>query len=223
MSTLKNYRDNELKWFILAYLFLVIGSGNPNVIKDTGIEVLSKIESLISTALISGAICSLAFVIDSLYSQKIKDALLYLKITKMPGTTIFTRIKSGTLKDARFETIQAQRKYEAIINNIPANKSKSGYENAKWYKIYVLYKEDSAISSVHRDFLLCRDLYITTISLVVLTVIAMIIKLIPFSWILLGYLLTMAIITNCAAHNKAHRFVNTVIAVDVASKGDSKE
>ncbi len=222
MSTLKSYRDNELKWFILAYLFLAIGSSNPDIIKSSDIEALSKIESLISTALVSGAICSLAFVIDSLYSQKIKDVLLYLRITKMPGTTIFTRIKSGTLNDVRFETTQAQKKYEAIINNIPANKSKSGYENAKWYKIYVLHKEDSAISSVHRDFLLCRDLYITTISLAVLTVIAMTVKLISFSWILLGYLLAMAIITNCAAHNKAHRFVNTVIAVNIASAGNDE-
>ena len=217
MGILKNYRDNELKWFILAYLFLAIGSGNADVINGTGIETLSKIESLISTALISGAICSLAFVIDSLYSQKIKDALLYLGITKMPGTTIFTRIKSGTLKDVRFEKTNAHIKYETIINNIPKDKSKSDYENAKWYKIYVLHKEDAAISSVHRDFLLCRDLYITTISLAVLTAIAMTVKLISFSWILLGYLLVMAIITNCAAHNKAHRFVNTVIALDIAS------
>lgn len=222
MGILKNYRDNELKWFILAYLFLTIGSGNPDVINGTGIETLSKIENLISTSLISGAICSLAFVIDSLYSQKIKNALLYLGFTKMPGTTIFTRIKSGTLNDVRFETVQAQKKYETIINNIPENKSKSGYENAKWYKIYVLHKEDSAISSVHRDFLLCRDLYITTISLAVLTVIAMAVKLISFSWILLGYLLAMAMITNCAAHNKAHRFVNTVIAVNVASSGNDE-
>ena len=213
----------ELKWFILAYLFLIIGSGNLDIIKGTDTETLSKIESLISTSLISGAICSLAFVIDSLYSQAMKDALLYLGITKMPGTTIFTQIKNGALKDVRFEIIQAQRKYKDTIDNIPDNKSKAGYENSKWYKIYFKHKEDSAVSSVHRDFLLCRDLYITTISLAILTGIAMIGNLISFSWILMGYLLAMAIITNYAAHNKAHRFVNTVVAVDIASKEESKE
>lgn len=222
MSTLKSYRDNELKWFILAYLFLTIGSGNPDIIKNNDTETLSKIEGLISTALISGAICSLAFVIDSLYSQVIKDTLLYLGITKMPGTTVFTQIKNGTLNDVRFETSQAQKRYKDIIDNIPMSKSKAGYENSKWYKIYVKHKEDSAISSVHRDFLLCRDLYITTISLAVLTGIAMAVKLVSFSWILLGYLLAMAIITNCAAHNKAHRFVNTVIAVNIASAGNDE-
>ena len=89
--------------------------------------------------------------------------------------------------------------------------------------IYVKHKEGFAISSVYRDFLLCSDLYITTISLAVLTGIAMVMGLVPFSWILLGYLLTMAIITNLAAHNKAHSLVNTVIAVDLASKDDDKE
>ncbi|MFZ5944447.1 MAG: hypothetical protein ACOYVD_10070 [Bacillota bacterium] len=223
MSTLKSYRDNELKWFILAYLFLVIGSSNLDIVKSTDMEALSKIESLVSTALISGAICSLAFVIDSLYSQLMKDTLLYLGITKMPGTTVFTRIKNGTLNDIRFGIIHAQEKYKDIIDNIPSNKSKARYENSNWYKIYVKHKEDSAVSSVHRDFLLCRDLYITTISLAVLTGIAMVVKLVSFSWILLGYLIATAIITSCSAHNKAHRFVNTVIAVDVAAMANDEK
>jgi hypothetical protein len=146
--------------------------------------------------------------------------LLFLGITKIPGTTVFTRMNNGALADIRFETSEASKKYKTVIAGFPSNiKERSNYENAQWYKIYIRHKDDASVCSVHRDFLLCRDLYTTTISMTILTGMMMIVQLISFSWILLGYLLLMLIITNCVAHNKAHRFVNTVIAVDVAQEG----
>ncbi|QOX62379.1 hypothetical protein FRZ06_02895 [Anoxybacterium hadale] len=217
MDNLKSYRENEIKWYVLAYLLLVVVVCYPTTTQSVNIELATKIETLITSTFLSGIVCSLAFVFDSLFSSQLKDILLYLGFTKMPGATVFTRIQENRLRDLRINIDGAQSRYKEIIESMPSSKEKQRYENSKWYSLYSAHKEDVRVLSVHRDFLLCRDLYTTTVSLTVLTLIMMAISLLPFSWIILGYLLIMLVVTNIAAHNKASRFVNTVIAVDLAS------
>ena len=219
MNLLKSYRENEIKWYILAYLLLSVSINTPELVTSADIDLITKVEKLFVSALLSGVICSLAFVFDSLYSRNIKDVLLYLGFTKAPGSTVFTRIQNKKLKDTHFEISTGVTYYNRIISSLPAQKKqRRQFENAKWYEIYSRHKKDDSINSVHRDFLLCRDLYIATISMTILTSIAMVTKLIIFNWIQIGYLLILLLITNIAAHNKAHRYVNTVIAVDIALK-----
>lgn len=194
----------------------------PTTAQSVDIELATKIENLITSAFLSGIVCFLAFVFDSLFSSQLKDILLYLGFTKMPGATIFTRIQEKSLRDVRINIDDAQSHYKEIIENMPSEKEKQRYQNSKWYSIYVIHKEEVRVLSVHRDFLLCRDLYTTTVSLAVLTIIMMGVSLLPFSWIVLGYLLIMLAITNIAAHNKANRFVNTVIAADLTSASKVK-
>ena len=217
MDNLKNYRENEIKWYMVAYLLLVVVVCYPSTIQSIDIELAAKIEKLLISAFLSGTVCLLAFVFDSLFSSRIKEILLYLGFTKMPGATIFTRIQEKRLRDVRINIDEAQSRYKEIIASKSSSKEKQQYENAKWYSIYSEHKDDKRVFSVHRDFCLCRDLYTTTVFLTVLTLIMMLISLLPFSRIILAYLLIMLIVTNIAAHNKASRFVNTVIAVDLAS------
>ena len=217
MKILKNYRENEIKWYLLSYLFLVIGINNPALL-TTDVDMTTKVVAVFTSAFFTGAICSLAFVLDSLYSSKVKDLLLFMGFTKIPGSTIFTRISSGKVKDKRIENAMAVKKYEEIILAIPKDKGqREQFENTKWFRLYVKHKDDNSVLSVHRDSLLTRDLYITTISIAVLTGVMMAVCLIGFNWIICGYLLIMLILTNIAARNKAHRYVNTVIAIDIAS------
>jgi len=212
----KNYRENEIKWFILAYMFLLTGIKRPDMIFVTNTDLLSKIESILSSTLLAGVICTLSFVFDCLYTTKFKEILLFLGFTKMPGKTVFTRISNGRLKDIRFETDKAQKHYKHIAKEIPSDKEKRcAFENEQWYLLFSKYKDDNMIKSSHRDFLLSRDLYVTTITLTVLTVIAMTFRIIQLNWIPIGYLTLMLILTNLSAHFKAHRFINNVIAVDL--------
>ncbi len=217
MNNLKSYRENELKWYVLAYVFLVILVCYPNAVKDLEGDWATKLEQLLSSALLSGIICTLTFVFNSIFSSQAKDFLLYFHIFKTPGSTIFSRIQQDSLHDPRVNTSNARFHYQEIIANIPTSKKKEPYENSKWYAIYSKHRADDRVAATHRDFLLCRDLYITTVSLAVLTLAMISISLLPFSWILIGYLLIMLFVTNLSARNKAHRFVNTVIAVDLAS------
>ena len=216
MNNLKNYRDNELKWYILAYLFLIVWVCNLTWLENSDIDSISKVEKLAASVLLSGIICSLSFVFDSIYSAQLKDRLVFFRRSLKPGDTIFSRIKKCTIKDDRISVEKACKQYADIINALPSEKKeKYQYENNQWYCIYARNKEDPSVGWTHRDSLLCRDLYIATITLFMLTVVAMIVHMLSYSNILIGYLLIMLVLTNIAARNKAHRFVNSVISSDL--------
>jgi hypothetical protein len=223
-SIMKDYRDKEIKWYIFAYLFLVIGLFSPESMPSINIDWLSNIDKLLSSSLLAGAICTLAFVLDCLYTANAKERLLFLGFTALPGKTIFTRISEGKVKDIRFKNEDAQARYSEIINSLPSDKMEKGlYENAKWYSLSRAHEGDQRVNTAHRDYLLARDLYTTTITLLVLTVISMAIGLAGFSWILIGYLFAMLVLTNVVAHFRAHRFVNSVIATDMNPKMSGAE
>jgi hypothetical protein len=145
-----------------------------------------------------------------------KERILYLGITKMPGKTIFSRIATNKIKDIRFETSTAKEHFKEIIDHLPSDKNeKTLFENIKWYSLSRKHEKDNRIEMAHRDFLLCRDLYSTTVTMLLLTSIGMLVKVLQFSWVPIGYLALMLLITNISAHFKAHRFVNNVIVADL--------
>jgi len=220
---MKDYREKELKWYIFAYLFLMIGISSPDLISSGSDNWLSSIEKLLSSSLLVGVICTLAFVFDCLYTAELKDMLLCLGFTTLPGKTVFSRISKGKINDMRIDIIKAQEKYKDIINNLPCNKNeKNKYENIKWYSLSRIHEDDPRVKTAHRDYLLSRDLYTTTITMFVLTIAGMVFGVIQFSWIPIGYLIVMLILTNIATHFRAHRFVNSVIVVDINPKKEKE-
>ena len=214
---MKNYRENELKWYVFAYLLLLIGIRSNELFSIDNTDCLTNVEKLLPLTLLAGMICTLSFVFDCLYPVNLKEKLLFLKfITTMPGKTIFTRISEGKIDDVRFEIEKAQERYKEIINNMPSDKKlKEKYENSMWYPLYRKYEKDPRVEAAQRDFLLCRDLYTTTITMLVLTGLGMKFNFIQFSCLPIKYLVTMLFITNIAAYFKAHRCVNSVIAADL--------
>jgi len=221
---MKDYREKEMKWYIFAYLFLMIGIRSPEQIASGSVEWLSSIEKLLSSSLLAGTICTLAFVFDCLYTAELKDILLCFGFTTLPGKTVFTRISKDEINDMRFDINAAKEKYKEIISGIPSSKKeKQKYENTKWYLLSRIHEDDPRVKTAHRDYLLSRDLYTTTITMFLLTTVGMGFKIIQFSWIQVGYLIAMFVLTNVAAHLKAHRFVNSVIAVDMNPKKEKKE
>lgn len=221
---MKDYREKELKWYIFAYLFLIIGVRSSEIITYGISDWFSIIEKLLSSSLLGGAICTLAFVADCLYTAELKEKLLCFGFITLPGKTVFTRILNGEINDMRFDTRIAQEKYKEIINGIPSSKKdKEKYENRKWYSLSRIHEDDPRVKTAHHDYLLSRDLYTTTVTLALLTVAGMAFKVIQFSWIQIGYLIAMLILTNIATHLRAHRFVNSVIAVDMNHKEEKEK
>ena len=93
---MKNYRENELKWYVFAYLLLLIGIRSNELFSIDNTDCLTNVEKLLPLTLLAGMICTLSFVFDCLYPVNLKEKLLFLKfITTMPGKPIFTRISEG--------------------------------------------------------------------------------------------------------------------------------
>lgn len=86
--------------------------------------------------------------------------------------------------------------------------------------MYCKYQNKGTINQTQQDYLLCRALFIETVVFMVLYSLSLILfkEVVNFSWYFFGTLIVIAIITNIATHQKMNRFVNTVIAVDIANE-----
>lgn len=220
---LKDYRSKEMKYLLAIYflLFLLWSTSIFEKIPITIEKGYKIIISIIEGVAISGVLSLITFLGDSLISSKLKDDLVSLFLIPRSGQTIFTQISNKTIKDDRFLVSEAIVHYSETIENRPTKKKERlHYENACWYKVYCEYKTDGAVMQAHKDYLLCRDLYIETIEFMIIYIIALFLftETIVFSYRFILTLLAVAIITNISTHIKMGRFVNTVIAVDISNK-----
>ena len=219
MERIRDYREKELVWFIIAYLLLLAGLSLPSDIitcKDL-ITIISEVREWINSILIAGVITSLSFVFLNVFPQGSMEWLVFFSKNKIPGKVIFSRIKNDSVNDMRFDNNEAAERYKNIINNMPDDKKKARkYENRNWYNLYNEHIDDNRVIQTNRDNLLSRDLYIVTVIMTVSTMLAFIFRLSHFHWVIVGYLLLMLVTTNIVARVGARRLVQTVIAVDLS-------
>ena len=206
---------------IFVFLFLLWCTPLTGTIaQGSGENIYDVLSNIIESAIVSATLSLSSFLADCLISSKVKDKLVGLVFIPRPGETIFSRIKYGADIDDRFLVEDAQKRYDTIISNLPVEKSaRRKYENAKWYKIYQSHQDKGQVKQSQKDSLVCRDLYVQTILFSILYFLSLVIfrHLVIFSQDFVVVLVVVAITTNCATHVKMNRFVNTVIAVDLAS------
>ena len=229
---MKDYRDKELKYlyYSLGILMLVMTTDSFTI--NSLISRYDMAIKVIECIAISSVASLFAFLGDSIISSFVKDKLIGLFFIPKPGETIFTRISKGTIRDNRFTISDAQKKYASIIDNIP-NREKTtcsqrrksfSYENAEWYKIYNSKKDAPTIQLLQRDSLLCRDINIAVILFLILYLLLHLIfaSIIYLSFRFILILVFLIVISNVCSHIKMHRFVNTVIAIDIAEEDKNK-
>ena len=218
---MKNYRDNELKCLLIVLSALILMFGTELLSGDVdGGGIITIAGSVLFTSVISLS----AFLLDCSVGTQLKNKLVGLFFIRLPGEKVFSRIKNDRIKDARFLLSDAKERYFSIIEKIPDGESKYKYENAKWYRIYKKYENDGSITQSQRDYLACRDMFVTTVSFTLLYIVACTTSvLVIFSWKLILVLGAILVLTNIAAHVKMNRFVNAVIATDIAKKLINKE
>lgn len=224
LNNLKDYRENELKQYVIAnaLVFLLV-HGFINFTDTENIKLVQGIVSLLGTTLLASIIYIFTILVDSVIDDKIKNRLVNLYFMKLPGEYIFTEIKNKN-KDIRFTTDMALQKYSHIYSEIPENLNKrKKYENSQWYKIYNLYREIPMVFMSNRNYLLMRDMYVSTLVIVVLYFIScFFFRWLTYEKLYIIYLLGILIITNVATHIKAKRFVYNVIALDIFKKEETK-
>lgn len=224
LNNLKDYRENELKQYVVAnaLVFLLV-HGFIDFANTENIKLVQGIVSLLGTTLLASIIYIFTILFDSVIDDKIKNKIVNLYFMKLPGEYIFTEIKNKN-KDIRFTTDMALQKYSHIYSAIPINlDERKKYENSQWYKIYNQYRETPMVFMSNRNYLLMRDMYISTIVILVLYFIScFFFKWLTYEKLFIIYLLGVLIITNVATHIKAKRFVYNVIALDISKEEEKK-
>jgi len=214
---LKDYRDKELRYYLIAniaVLLLLLDFFHMSQ-SVSNIQISDLISTFFNASILSSTIYVLSFVADSLFSSRIKDLLIF---GHLPGEKIFSKIKDTTI-DNRFSSEDALKKYSQVYESMPkTKKDKYTYENVEWYKIYNKHREVTMIMLSNRDFLLCRDIYFSTIIIIIIYLfLSIIFKIIIFDLRYLCYLFVMLIISNIGTRNRAMRFVCNVITYDITN------
>lgn len=235
MKDLKDYRENELKYYAIANVVIIIlstglysdilgfVSGKVSGMSETILDFVVKVLGELIGAGIAASIAYVyVFVLDSIIPGKMKNKICYLFFGKKPGHTIFTSIKNERVKDERFPKDDVVSKYSEVYKKLETagNKDKEIIENKAWYEIYRKYKKDGMVFHANRDYLLCRDLCIMTLSLAVLYAVACAVLSIAISWKLLVFLLVEFIAIDLAFWARGRTLVYNVIAKDMYNKED---
>lgn len=218
MKNLKDYREKELKMYILANILVIVILSNTFVVS----EILTSEDSwlvlfikIVDSTLISSSIYIFAFLADAMFSSGLKMKMVYF-LGELPGANVFSSIKTKN-NDYRFTSEQVLEKYKGIYDNMPNDlKKRRKFENSMWYSIYDKWRDTDMICISNRDYLLCRDLYISTLIIIIGYILGTTtLNIIEFNWKCIYYLLCMMLVTNISTRLKGKRFVYNVIAYDI--------
>ena len=125
--------------------------------------------------------------------------------------------KSSRKLERRFTVEDIKGRYPKLYVEMPGDKKKRRlYENGLWYSMYIKNEDNIKIQIIQRDYLLCRDMTVSTlVTLILYILFVLFTDVIQIRWNVIIYLVTMFGICVIAANKKAERFVSTVIACDV--------
>ncbi len=217
---IKNYKYKELRQYIISYLLITIASVGFCTRATIGnLDWYSSLFNMIAIDVLVGAICTLVFVLNELWSDKSKTRLVY---HQMPSDAVFSDIASGKIDATGFDLETAQKMYGHMAD-APAN-----LQTAEWNKLLQKSRisEMGNVIKAERLQLMTRDICMSTISLFIMTLAALVVlevfsvnKWDPIKMFIipLVYLLVMFFASRAAARSRAKRFVAIVIKNDVQS------
>ena len=164
----------------------------------------SSLFNMIAIDVLVGAICTLVFVLNELWSDKSKTRLVY---HQMPSDAVFSDIASGKIDATGFDLETAQKMYGHMAD-APAN-----LQTAEWNKLLQKSRisEMGNVIEAERLQLMTRDICMSTISLFIMTLAALVVlevfsvnKWDPIKMFIipLVYLLVMFFASRAAARSR---------------------
>lgn len=223
MNDIKDYRGNELKYFVIANIFALLYLGeviNLQLVSSEG-TYSNLIVTAINSTLFSSIVYILVLISDGLVSTRIKNAVVYW-FFPLPGQVVFSNWKRKC-QDERISQTDFLEFYGKVYENMPSKKNTRQYENIEWYKLYTKYQKEDKVFSSHRDYLMFRDMTTSTVVMLILyIVIGNIVDFVPVCKNGIIYLLVMYAIVNVATHSRGKRFVNNVFACDIYAANKEK-
>lgn len=221
MKNLKDYRNNELKWFLLANILLMIISSKCLLFGDTLDSWIAGISSVLNITVFSSAIYILTFIFDSVIPSQTKVFLVFLW-KRQPSCTIFSDMERK-FEDNRFTLCDAKKKYAEIYKQIEV-KPKNFDQTPLWYEIYNRHRDNTIVFGSNRDYLLLRDMHAQTVILLLVYLFLWAgMSEVAFSREYILYLLCMIVTLNISARVQGKRLMYHVLSVDINQTNDAKK
>ena len=219
---LKDYRNIELKYYVVANVAIIMCLYG---FSFEEISIENIVAEIVKIGLFSYILYVYIFIIDSIIPSQLKYRICYLFIFKQPGCSIFTQIRNGKV-DPRFTREDAMTLYADIFSKIDreqqieqSDKRKRGQvENSAWYRIYSKYRNDDMIFTANRDYLLCRDLCITTVLILIFYLLSCIFLSNPYQCKVLIFLVVEFIFTDLGFWYRGKRLAYNVISLDISKE-----
>ena len=229
-NNLKDYREKELKNYVIGNaLIIIVLLGIFNTLLDVKMDestnniLLTLSSEIISAGIFSSILYTYVFILDAIIPGNWKDSICNL-CRPLPGEIIFEEIREKA-NDKRFTKEKALQKYAniyEIIDNL-IGKEKRKASNDAWYSIYLKYENKAKIFISQRDYLLCRDLCISTLYIGLLYFVLWAFSIVAFDYRIVILLIVELIATNFAMRGKQKRFAYNVIAMDIHTPEENHE
>ena len=138
MENIKDYRNKELTWYIIAnilILFCMLSGFNLNITSEVSstAEIVNKV---LGISVFSGIIYVFVFILDSIFDSTTKKYIVNLKF-KLPGQVVFSNLKNKKYKDIRFTLEDVENKYKEYMIICLMKKKKSVIMKIKTGIIYI--------------------------------------------------------------------------------------
>ena len=213
----KDYKEKELRQYILAYLLITAASIALHTdFSADNADLLNTLLKMTAMDIWVSGLSVLVVILNEIWSDAMKTRIVY---GIMPSDTIFSEIAAGK-NEFCFDIDVAKEKYKHF-SALPPDK-----QRAEWYKL--LHTSRAAdcgnVIEGQRMQLMTRDICMSTLSLLILTLLTVVIFTVlkpdgPEYWQIFSvpvlYLSVMFFVTKAAAKNRARRFVELVIKEDL--------
>lgn len=227
-NNLKDYREKELKNFVIGNIFLimvltgVLDTLFGAVQNDTNGVLLEVGKEILAAGILSSILYSFVFIFDAVISGNWKDNICNL-CRALPGEVIFDDIKHAKFHDKRFTREEVLAKYGDVYEQLEGltGKLRKEKSNSIWYGIYRKHENVAKVFISNRDYRLCRDLCVVTIWIAIMYLFLCIFSVINFSFQILEILFVEWLLTNIAMRGKQKRLAYNVIATDIHTREDA--
>jgi hypothetical protein len=198
-----------MKWLVLLALsdmVVVLFFVAPELIDSITLTKLAAMRALATIVLPIAVL-----LLTGLLSAKVKAMLVFWKVTNpLPGSEAFTK---HALADTRIN-VAALRRHVGVLPTEPAE------QNAKWYKLYRMVRDEPAVVGANKLFLMYRDMATMSLPLIVLVPVGLRIAGADAvaAWIAASVFLLQYIATALSSHHSGIRLVCNVLAIHSVRK-----
>lgn len=217
----KEYRNKELKYFIIAEIGMFVLLNYKNDFSQ-----LLTTNSFFTILISSPVLYFYCLIFDVVVPRNLKNAFcLYINrdnfhiFFQSPGRTIFTLLKENKVKDMRIDKYKVQTKYSDTFELIErCQTSKYEKQNSIWYQIKSNLEKNgksTKLETIEKEYLLFRDMLSMHIVLNLIYFTFHLFGIVSYVKASFAYILIAYIVLFLCVRSTSNKFVIEVIVQDL--------